>query len=88
MAESFRLCLIQILLQSRGIRLNPITTLYYVAPACFAFLLIPFSFNELPLLVARDQAEAPLGWLLVSAVSAFGRDTPPTVTYCTICTVP
>lgn len=40
--ESIRLVLVQILLQSRGLKLNPITTLYYVAPCCFGFLLLPF----------------------------------------------
>lgn len=33
-------------LQSRGLKLNPITTLYYVAPCCFFFLLFPFIFLE------------------------------------------
>lgn len=41
-SESIRLVLVQILLQSRGLKLNPITTLYYVSPCCFMFLLVPF----------------------------------------------
>ncbi|KAG6503996.1 probable sugar phosphate/phosphate translocator At4g32390 [Zingiber officinale] len=52
--EATRLVLIQILLTSKGISLNPITSLYYVAPCCFVFLLLPWSFIELPLL--RGQA--------------------------------
>lgn len=40
--ESTRLMLIQILLQRRGLSLNPVTTMYYIAPASFAFLSIPF----------------------------------------------
>jgi hypothetical protein len=40
--ESTRLTLVQILLQRRGIKLNPITTLYLIAPCCFAFLCVPF----------------------------------------------
>jgi hypothetical protein len=47
MTESVRLVLVQILLQSRGLKLNPITTLYYVAPCCFGFLLLPFFSLEL-----------------------------------------
>ncbi|MQM14289.1 hypothetical protein Taro_047221 [Colocasia esculenta] len=35
------LMLIQILLTSKGINLNPITSLYYVAPCCFVFLSVP-----------------------------------------------
>ena len=40
--ESTRLTLVQILLQRRGVKLNPITTLYLIAPCCFAFLCVPF----------------------------------------------
>eukprot|EP00208_Stichococcus_sp_RCC1054_P007436 CAMPEP_0206150384 /NCGR_PEP_ID=MMETSP1473-20131121/38272_1 /ASSEMBLY_ACC=CAM_ASM_001109 /TAXON_ID=1461547 /ORGANISM="Stichococcus sp, Strain RCC1054" /LENGTH=331 /DNA_ID=CAMNT_0053547883 /DNA_START=1603 /DNA_END=2598 /DNA_ORIENTATION=+ len=46
--ESTRLVLVQILLQRRGLKLNPITSLYYIAPCCFAFLLLPFLMFELP----------------------------------------
>ncbi|KAK3286727.1 hypothetical protein CYMTET_5732 [Cymbomonas tetramitiformis] len=46
--ESSRLTLVQILLQRRGMKLNPITTLYYIAPACFCFLSVPFVLIELP----------------------------------------
>ncbi|XVE54416.1 hypothetical protein DITRI_Ditri03aG0079400 [Diplodiscus trichospermus] len=46
--EATRLVLIQILLTSKGIKLNPITSLYYVAPCCFIFLLIPWVIVELP----------------------------------------
>ncbi|KAJ0031917.1 hypothetical protein Pint_13029 [Pistacia integerrima] len=48
--EATRLVMIQILLNSKGISLNPITSLYYVAPCCFVFLLMPWMFMELPLL--------------------------------------
>jgi hypothetical protein len=48
--EATRLVLIQILLTSKGINLNPITSLYYVAPCCFGFLLVPWIFVEMPLL--------------------------------------
>ena len=41
--ESTRLMLIQILLQRRGLSLNPVTTMYYIAPASFLFLSIPFT---------------------------------------------
>ncbi|KAK6162037.1 hypothetical protein DH2020_001878 [Rehmannia glutinosa] len=48
--EATRLVMIQILLTSKGINLNPITSLYYVAPSCLAFLSIPWLFVEYPLL--------------------------------------
>lgn len=46
--ESTRIVLVQILLQRQGLKLNPLTTLYYLAPACLAFLTIPFCIFELP----------------------------------------
>jgi drug/metabolite transporter (DMT)-like permease len=52
--EALRLVLIQILLNSRGISLNPITTLYYVAPACFVFLSLPWFLIEYPKLLATS----------------------------------
>ncbi|KAM5547896.1 putative sugar phosphate/phosphate translocator [Rosa sericea] len=48
--EATRLVLIQILLNAKGISLNPITSLYYVAPCCFAFLCIPWIVVEFPVL--------------------------------------
>ncbi|CAL6270079.1 unnamed protein product [Bathycoccus prasinos] len=47
-AEAFRLGLVQIILNSEKLKMNSITTLYYVSPACFIFLLIPFTFLEVP----------------------------------------
>ncbi|KAG6643801.1 hypothetical protein I3843_08G012500 [Carya illinoinensis] len=48
--EATRLVMIQILLASKGISLNPITSLYYVAPCCFVFLFLPWIFVEYPVL--------------------------------------
>ncbi|XP_058113201.1 probable sugar phosphate/phosphate translocator At5g25400 [Magnolia sinica] len=48
--EATRLVLIQILLTSKGITLNPITSLYYVAPCCFLFLFVPWVLVEFPVL--------------------------------------
>ncbi|XP_055831319.1 probable sugar phosphate/phosphate translocator At4g32390 [Solanum dulcamara] len=53
LVEATRLVMIQILLNSKGIKLNPIATLYYVAPSCFVFLSIPWVFLELPVLKER-----------------------------------
>ncbi|KAL8189620.1 hypothetical protein R6Q57_029186 [Mikania cordata] len=46
--EATRLVLIQILLTSKGIKFNPITSLYYVAPCCLAFLSVPWIVVEFP----------------------------------------
>ncbi|OIW18577.1 hypothetical protein TanjilG_13329 [Lupinus angustifolius] len=52
--EATRLVLIQILLNSKGISLNPITSLYYIAPCCLVFLSIPWVLMEYPSL--RDNS--------------------------------
>ncbi|KXZ44372.1 hypothetical protein GPECTOR_68g343 [Gonium pectorale] len=69
--ESFRLCLIQLLLQARGIKLNPVTTLYYIAPPCFLFLCPPFLVLEAPRMLNTADVEVPYNWLLLSSVVAF-----------------
>uniref|UniRef100_A0A5B6YXF0 Sugar phosphate transporter domain-containing protein n=2 Tax=Davidia involucrata TaxID=16924 RepID=A0A5B6YXF0_DAVIN len=48
--EATRLVMIQILLTSKGISFNPITSLYYVAPCCLIFLFVPWVIVEYPLL--------------------------------------
>lgn len=45
----------QILLQKKGgLKLNSVTTMYYVSPCCFVFLLIPWMFLEYPKLSAGN----------------------------------
>lgn len=73
-SESFRLTLVQIFLQRRGIKLNPVSTLYHIAPVCFAFLAIPCIMLELPAMSAAHASgelvlDVPL--LFGSAASAF-----------------
>lgn len=70
--ESVRLVLVQILLQSRGLKLNPITTLYYVAPCCFAFLLLPFFSIEARLLMSDPDVVIKPMIFLSNALAAFG----------------
>jgi hypothetical protein len=45
-SEATRLTLVQLLLQRRGFKLNPITTMYYVSPVCLAALLVPLASLE------------------------------------------
>jgi hypothetical protein len=52
--ESNRIVLVQILLQSKGVKLNPITSMYYILPTCFAFLLVPWLAIEYPRLAAGE----------------------------------
>ena len=53
-AEAFRLGLVQIILNSEKLKMNSITTLYYVSPACFVFLLVPFTILEVPRYLDSD----------------------------------
>ncbi|KAK2411640.1 hypothetical protein P8452_72186 [Trifolium repens] len=60
--EATRLVLIQILLNSKGISLNPITSLYYIAPCCLVFLSIPWLIVEYPSL--RDNSSFHLDFAI------------------------
>ncbi|WOL00858.1 putative sugar phosphate/phosphate translocator [Canna indica] len=65
--EVTRLVLIQILLTSKGISLNPITLLYYVAPCCMVVRLVPWALVEIPIL--RDKAPFCLDIIVFSTNS-------------------
>ncbi len=41
--EAARLTLVQVLIKSKGITMNPIQSLYYISPACFVCLFIPWT---------------------------------------------
>jgi len=71
--ESIRLVLVQILLQSRGLKLNPITTLYYVAPCCFGFLLLPFFSLEFGKIMTDPNVVINPFYMLTNALAAFGE---------------
>jgi len=40
--QASRLTLVQILINSQGLNMNPLQSLYYVSPACLLGLTIPF----------------------------------------------
>lgn len=53
--EATRLTLVQVLINSKGYAMNPMQSLYYVSPACFICLFVPFVALEMgPML--RDPA--------------------------------
>ncbi|KAK6118645.1 hypothetical protein DH2020_047637 [Rehmannia glutinosa] len=63
-AEALRLVLTQVLLQKKGLTLNPITSLYYIAPCSFVFLFIPWYLLEMPGMdVSQIQFNA---WIFLS----------------------
>ncbi|KAL8223193.1 hypothetical protein R6Q57_020592 [Mikania cordata] len=67
--EATRLVLIQILLTSKGITFNPITSLYYVAPCCLAFLSVPWMLVEFPNL--RDTSSFHFDYFIFGTNSIF-----------------
>jgi hypothetical protein len=70
-AEACRLSLVQILLQSKGIKLNPVQTLAYIAPACLGFMVVPCLILEGPKVLAAAGSKVGPVLLLVSAAAAF-----------------
>jgi len=66
--ESNRIVLVQILLQSKGVKLNPVTSMYYISPCCLLFLSIPWLAIEYPKL--RDLP-ADSGWLDANGYAIF-----------------
>ncbi|XXG55888.1 hypothetical protein AAC387_Pa03g3447 [Persea americana] len=69
--EATRLVLIQILLTSKGITLNPITSLYYVAPCCFVFLFVPWVAVEFPVLRQTSTFQIDLAVFGTNSLCAF-----------------
>ncbi|EIE22024.1 plastidic phosphate translocator-like protein [Coccomyxa subellipsoidea C-169] len=72
LTESTRLTMVQILLQRRGLSLNPVTTMYYIAPASFAFLSIPWFFIECRPLLADTTIHFDAHIFVSNAAAAFG----------------
>ena len=53
LCEAVKLCLVNILLTSRGLKLSPVASLYFIAPLCAAALLPVWALFEAPRLAAR-----------------------------------
>ena len=60
-------------LQKRGIKMNPVSTLYHIAPCCFVFLFLPFTYIELPRIMNDPNVVINVPLLLGSAAIAFGE---------------
>ncbi|RLN17019.1 putative sugar phosphate/phosphate translocator [Panicum miliaceum] len=69
-AEALRLVLTQVLLQKKGLTLNPITSLYYIAPCSFIFLFIPWYLLEKPEMDV-SQIQFNYSIFFLNALSAF-----------------
>lgn len=72
-AEALRLTLVQLLLQRRGVRLDPMAAMHHVSPVCLAALLVPFALLEARAVAGHSWAVGVSpGLLLGSAVAACG----------------
>jgi drug/metabolite transporter (DMT)-like permease len=75
LAEACRIVSVQLVLGKANLKLNSITTLYYVSPACFAFLLVPFALLELPRIAygleITHSVHYSTGIMLANAMCAF-----------------
>ncbi len=72
----FDCCIALFFIQKRGIKLNPVSTLYHIAPCCFVFLFLPFTYIELPKIMVDPAVNINIPLLLASATVAFGESLP------------
>lgn len=49
------------------------STLYHIAPCCFVFLFLPFTYIELPKIMSDPTVKINVPLLLLSASIAFGE---------------
>ena len=56
LCEGVRLVLVNLLLTSKGLKLSPIASLFYIAPACFLCLIGPWAVLEAPYVLADSLA--------------------------------
>lgn len=56
MLEALRLCLINVLLTSKGVKLSAIANLFYIAPTSFVCLLGPWALVEAPFVLSNGAA--------------------------------
>lgn len=69
--EAMRLTMVQVLMNSKGLAMNPIQSLYYVSPSCFFCLSIPFLTVELPSLMTRTDWVFNPSVMVANALAAF-----------------
>ncbi|KAI7845789.1 hypothetical protein COHA_000702 [Chlorella ohadii] len=70
LVQAARLTLVQILMAARGLAMNPLQSLYYVSPACFLCLLVPFFALEFRTILTSPPTFYP-SVLLANALAAF-----------------
>jgi hypothetical protein len=69
--EAIRVVMIQVMLSSEGMSMDPLVSLYYFAPVCAVLNLIVALPTEIPKFNVDDIAKAGYGMLLLNAMVAF-----------------
>ncbi len=69
--QALRLTMVQILINSKGLQMNPIQSLYYVSPACMISLLAPFCLVELNEIRTRTDWVFNPSVMVANALTAF-----------------
>lgn len=69
--EALRLIFMEILVKRKGIKLNPISIMYYVSPCSALCLLIPWIFLEKPKIDANATWNFPVSVLMLNSLCTF-----------------
>ncbi|KAK9825826.1 hypothetical protein WJX81_000501 [Elliptochloris bilobata] len=69
--EAARLTLVQLLINSKGLQMNPLQSLYYISPACLLCLTPPLVLLELRSMMRDADLNLNPAVLLANALSAF-----------------
>eukprot|EP00798_Chlamydomonas_sp_ICE-L_P024449 gene24449-10049_t len=69
--EAMRLTMVQVLINSKGLQMNPLQSLYYVSPACLIFLLFPFLSVDLPTMRTNTDWVFNPSVMIANALTAF-----------------
>eukprot|EP00798_Chlamydomonas_sp_ICE-L_P001508 gene1508-32886_t len=69
--EAMRLTMVQVLINSKGLNMNPLQSLYYVSPACLICLLFPFLAVDFPAMRVRTDWVFNPSVMLANALTAF-----------------
>lgn len=70
-SEAVRLVMIQVMLSSEGLRMDPLVGLYYYAPVCTVMNFVVVIFSEGPKFQWEDVTKAGYGMLFLNAFVAF-----------------
>jgi len=68
--EAMRLCLVNVLLVSKGVKLSSLASLYYIAPTCLLCLLLPWAHLEAPAILADLGVFSRTGYVTLLANSS------------------